>query len=266
MALQRLAPTWGIDGDNETTTGGQHDTRASGSECLPTPGHGRAAVGEGRSLSMPTDRKLLVFLSSTSDLKAERDAVTVPRSMDVYRYELDRARGTTPRDRLRQMLEQSDAFVGLHGARYGSLYPGLEQDMSIVEWEFDTARQLKRVELFPFVKANLPPDVDPHQRTFLSRLESFDHGTWVKKFESPAQLQEQVSSSLLDWLAEYFLRVQAAEGGQVSKRGRALPLVALTACTIGLGLVVAMGWASLEVSVALALVLLLATLACMTLI
>jgi hypothetical protein len=214
---------------------------------------------------MSSDRKLLVFLSSTSDLKAERDAIAVPMAMDVYRYENDRARGVPPRTRLRQVLEQSNAFVSLHGASYGSLYPGCDDDKAIVQWEFETAREIGRAEMFPFVKANLPANVDPRQQAFLTSLQNFNHGSWVKTFDSPAQLGMQVSDSLYSWLAEFAGRALEAQDRRSSRPIERLPFLIILFCTMGVALATATGTLSQAVALALCTVLTLATLACMAL-
>jgi hypothetical protein len=215
---------------------------------------------------MPTDRKLLVFLSSTSDLKAERDAVTVPSTMDMYRYENDRARGTPPRTRLLQVLQQSVAFVCLHGASYGSPYPDCDREMGIVEWEFKTAHDIGRAEMFPFMKATLPADIDPRQQAFLTHLQSFDGGSWVKKFDSPAQLSQEVSHSLYSWLGEYAGRAMAAQDGRSSRAVERLPFLIILICTMAVASGAATDWLSQGVALALCAVLALATLACMALI
>lgn len=157
---------------------------------------------------MPETR-LRAFLSSTSDLAAEREAVAaaLPRSFAPYRYEQDRARQASPRDRLRQVLRDTDVFLGILGERYGSVYPDCEGDPSIVEWEFETARAVKGCELMAFRKASLDPArLDPRQQRFLDELSDFEGGTWMKQYASIEELSDDVRDSLLDWLAEFRLR------------------------------------------------------------
>ena len=124
------------------------------------------------------NRKLVVFISSTSDLKTEREMVAadLPASFSPYLYERERARGQIPRDRIREALRESSAFVGILGERYGSALDG-ETDCSIVEWEFDIARKYRKqqaIEIMAFQKANMSMEqIDEGQRHF-----------WRKKLSS----------------------------------------------------------------------------------
>jgi len=192
---------------------------------------------------MPTERKFLVFISSTSDLQDERNSIELPRSMEAYRYEQDRARKQSPRDRLEEVLKSADAFVGIFGARWGSPYPDCD-DLSIVEWEFETARAQGK-ELFPFVKANLL-DVDPNQQRFLERLRNFKTGSWVTPFASRSHLQVKVLQALLDWLIVYWERDRKknaeAERSRIRTAGRWFVPIALSIVVGSLGLALIANW------------------------
>lgn len=102
-------------------------------------------------------RPPVVFISSTSDLAAEREALAsmLPPAYAPYLYERDRAGSRSPEDRCREMIEHSDVFVCLLGERFGSLYSFDVGPRSIVEWEFDTARERDHLELMTFQKEPL---------------------------------------------------------------------------------------------------------------
>lgn len=154
----------------------------------------------------------LVFISSTSDLVDEREALAnkLPPMYDPYLFERDRARSQSPEAHCREMIEQSDVFVCLLGFNYGSLYSfEVEGARSIVEWEFDTARSRADIELMVFRKDPLP-GIDQRQQEFLNRVSGFQEGVWLKRFRSPDELVCQVGESLLRWLVEFRAKVKAA--------------------------------------------------------
>lgn len=156
-------------------------------------------------------RKLLVFISSTSDLGAERDAVAraLPMSFEGYLYEKEGAQGVAPRDRLHKVLRDTDAYVGIFGERYGSVYPDCDKDRSIVEWEYDTAREEQVPEVIGFTKDGIETaELEQDQQQFFDKLTHFTEGSWVKRFNSPDDLKQQVRESLLQWLSEYYLGLQ----------------------------------------------------------
>lgn len=157
---------------------------------------------------MPAARKPLLFVSSTSDLKEERAAIRplAGESFDVYYYEKDRARSQAPRDRLVDVLKSTDLFIGLLGGRYGSLYPGCEQDRSIVEWEFDTARSQKHTEVLPFLKKLPDKEIEPDQQRFVDELRHFSQGMWLSEFGSKEELETSVQQSIMQWFSEFWTR------------------------------------------------------------
>ena len=174
----------------------------------------------------------VVFISSTSDLAAEREALAskLPPAYAPYLYERDRAGSLSPEDRCREMIEESDVFVCLLGERYGSLYSFDVGPRSIVEWEFDTARERGHLELMTFQKDPLV-NIDPGQQAFLGRITRFRTGIWCKRFQSTDQLVREVSESLLLWLNEFHAKVKAARSRD---RGRVRWwLLALTLLSMG---------------------------------
>ncbi|MEJ2156527.1 MAG: DUF4062 domain-containing protein [Desulfobacteraceae bacterium] len=161
------------------------------------------------------NNKLVVFISSTSDLKAEREMVAgdLPASFSPYLYERERAGGKKPRDRINDVLRKSSAFIGILGERYGSDLDS-ESDRSIVEWEFDSARQYQKkqaIEIMAFQKANMNMDqIDERQRRFLEKIGGFsnEEALWIKFYDSPQHLCAMVKDSLLDWLSDFYLEMK----------------------------------------------------------
>jgi len=175
---------------------------------------------------------LVVFISSTSDLAAEREALAtrLQPSFLPYLFERDRASSMSPKDRCQEMIEQSDVFVCLLGERHGSLYSFDVGPRSIVEWEFETARARENLELMTFQKEPLA-NVDPNQQTFLERIAKFRTGVWIKRFQSTDQLVRDVYDSLVQWLVEFRTRVQAI---RIRDRSRARSLLlGLTGLSVG---------------------------------
>src|SRR5438045_9495902 len=98
--------------------------------------------------------KPLVFVSSTSGLAEERRELEarLSRVYELYLYEEDRARGASPEQHCRDMINQSDVFLGVLGLDYGSGFPGADGKRSIVEWEFDAAQSRSDLEILTFVR------------------------------------------------------------------------------------------------------------------
>jgi len=174
----------------------------------------------------------LVFVSSTSDLSAERRALAAELRpvYDLYLYEEDRARGASPEQRCREQIARCHVFLGVLGESYGSPLPGDAAQRSIVEWEFDTAREARRenLEIMPFVKHGADAGGDPRQRSFLGRLTDFRTGLWCRFFDSPQGLVAEARKSLERWLVEYWSLSQGAGRKQsLALHRRLLPAVAL---------------------------------------
>lgn len=189
---------------------------------------------------MPTDRKPLLFVSSTSDLTEERAAVSdvMPRSIEVYRYEEDTARRQSPRDRLRDVLASTDVFVGIFGHRYGSPYPGCEADRSIVEYEFDTALGQAQTEVMAFRRQGGGQQAEPEQQRFLDRVGDFRDGVWVKDFDGVDAFRNEVGRSVMNWLTAYWEKSLADATPAALAAGRRQAVVHV-AVGIGVGIVLA---------------------------
>ncbi|MDQ3813376.1 MAG: DUF4062 domain-containing protein [Armatimonadota bacterium] len=157
--------------------------------------------------------KPIVFISSTSDLSQERQALAETlrrlRLYEPYLYEEDRARGGSPEAHVRQMIEASDVFVGVLGARYGSLFSAGPPQRSIVEWEFDEASARRHIQIMMFIREMPAGEViEPPQQHFLDRVRDFHSGVWCRFFSSANELSALVRESLELWLLEVWQRVQ----------------------------------------------------------
>jgi hypothetical protein len=166
------------------------------------------------------DSDILLFISSTSDLKAERQALKDAEDLrdlcNLFLYEdfgagSDEEGNTSPESILREKLEKSDVFVCLLGPRHGSLYKPPVDKRSIVEWEFDTA-QTRRLVIMPFRKTVPKEQIEPSQLGFISRVSAFreeDGGRWGGEFDSPETLVKLVRESLVKWLGRQYKKTQA---------------------------------------------------------
>ena len=173
--------------------------------------------------------KLLVFLSSTSQMEAERTELKnkLPSCYELYRYEEDRPRRKSPKEHCRQMIEQSHAFVGVLGTKYGTTFPMDTEQKSIVEWEFDVAIRLRRLEVLAFIKNITPGEVlEPPQQAFIKRISDFGSGLWCKRFTTPGEFAEFVHLALQRLLIARYNELNARLGKQQSWATRILLAIA----------------------------------------
>ncbi len=165
------------------------------------------------------DSDIYLFISSTSDLRAEREALAeaeeLRRAYKLFLYEdfgagSDEAGNTSPEEILRETLSKCDVFICLLGTRYGSPYKPPGDMRSIVEWEFQTAQSRPGIEIMPFRKIVPEDQIEPPQRDFINRISAFGmSGRWFEKFDSPQTLTVLVRKSMENWLARQYKRTQA---------------------------------------------------------
>lgn len=163
------------------------------------------------------DSDIFLFISSTSDLKAEREALEeeLHRAYKLFLYEdfgagSDGAGHTTPEEILREQLAKSDVFICLLGPRYGSPYKPPDDLRSIVEWEFTTAQSRPGLEVMPFRKVVPEDQIEPPQRAFINRISVFGSGgMWCEKFDSSQTLVKVVRESLEKWLIRQYKSAQS---------------------------------------------------------
>lgn len=163
------------------------------------------------------DSDIFLFISSTSDLKAEREALEeeLHRAYKLFLYEdfgagSDAAGHTTPEEILQEQLKKADVFICLLGPRYGSPYRPPDDMRSIVEWEFATARARPGLEVMPFRKVVPEEQIEPPQRAFINRISAFGSGgLWCERFDSSQTLVRVVRASLEKWLIRQYKRTQS---------------------------------------------------------
>jgi SOS-response transcriptional repressor LexA len=166
---------------------------------------------------------LRVFLSHTDELAhypqdrsyvaAAEEAVKLFRGAAIDMKYMA-ARGQNSADHCRELLGDSDVYVGIIGFRYGSLVPEADDSgRSFTEFEFDVATdlELERLVFLLHQDANVPAKIlfenrDDYERQqrFRERLQNVDGVTW-KWVANPDDLTKR----LLQSLNEFALRRNA---------------------------------------------------------
>jgi len=161
-----------------------------------------------------------IFISSTTNVKERRAlARQLQRKYSPFISEWYQASSngrTSPLDICRKEIECSHVFIGLLGSDYGSVYtfpcngqPGQGQDhaghvkeLSISEWEYETARGCNALAIQMFQKSVPPASVHPRQQAFIDRVMNFGQGAWCSTYDSTSRLIELVRDRLETWLLE----------------------------------------------------------------
>lgn len=154
------------------------------------------------------DQRLRVFISSTMkelapERTAARDAVSHLRLTPVL-FEMG-ARPYPPRDLYRAYLEQSHLFIGIYGAEYGWVAPGME--VSGLEDEFLLAGDRPRLI---YVKS--VPERDPRLQAMLNRITEEGSSSY-QRFSTPEELQALIENDLAVILSERFDTPSATDDG-----------------------------------------------------
>lgn len=173
--------------------------------------------------------KPVIFISSTSELREEREelAAALRPLYEPYLYEEDRARRGSPEERCRELIGESDVFLGILGPSYGSPFAAGVDERSIVEWEFDTARSQKDLEIMMFVRRGLAgAEAEPRQQRFIERVTDFHEGVWCKFFESERDLVSEVRQALERWLVEFWSQMAVARARFGTRLTRILTAIA----------------------------------------
>lgn len=149
-------------------------------------------------------RKLRVFISSTADLKAARDAVVeVLAALDVdgSRFESWPSSPNPPLQECFLQIDEADAVVLLLGDRYGSATP---DGVSATRAEYRRAVELNK-PLFAFVLKR--DSREPPQEDFVQEVRPTHwHGPEIENID---QLKEMVRQSLLQEFTRCFRTVHA---------------------------------------------------------
>jgi hypothetical protein len=148
-----------------------------------------------------------VFVSSTSDLLEEREAVRsvirdyqIERQLLPYISDSDMRPGATPEERLREEIRNADLFMMILGGRFGSLHPKAETQPppSICEWEFEEARR-RRLTMLSLEKVLPPEIIEEPQRRFRDRVREFCSGVWRKTFSNRDEFAKILVGVLMAW-------------------------------------------------------------------
>src|ERR1700752_39626 len=180
-----------------------------------------------------TDRFMLdviqVFISSTAEFAAQRQQIAdkLPRRIKAYLYEKDRPRRQSAREWCGIQISKSNVFVGILGSKWGTPYPN--EDGSIVEWEFDTARAHTDIEIMIFIRKPEAPDIDPNQKTFIDKLERFDTGIWRSPFDTEPTMITDVIRSVSEWYIDLIEEEKKKQGEILSHLHKYLTWIAIAA-------------------------------------
>jgi len=190
-------------------------------------------------------RKLFVFVSSTSALADERRHLRdeLQATYELYLYEQDRPRRSSPEEHSRAQIEKADVFLGILGGDYGSLFSDADRPRSIVEWEHDVARDIDDLEAMVFVKELPTAERDPRQQAFIDGLTAFRGGLWRQTYLTPTQFARLAHIALERWLGERFTADRDASADRQRRWAGPLGVVAAGVVLVLLGVVLAQGQA-----------------------
>ena len=154
------------------------------------------------------NRKLRIFISSTSDLEQERDAVERVLSdleMEGSRFETWTSSPRGPIEECLLEIEESDGMVLILGSKYGSIAP--DTRISVTHLEYRHGRAHKR-PILVFVLAR--EDVEEEQKEFIQEVESeLFRRRQVKSIE---ELTEGVRGAVLKEIARCWRSVHSVVG------------------------------------------------------
>jgi tetratricopeptide (TPR) repeat protein len=159
--------------------------------------------------------ELTIFLSGTmEDLREERTALREQGNLlPLYRVVAAEdwgARCHPPRDLCIRAARESDVYLGLYAGRYGHVPDG--EEISVTEWEFDTAREAGKPILIYIRRGRK----GHRQRAFLERVSDFDVGYNRRpEFEGCDQLVAWVREDLTTLLEDL---LEEPDGGVLATR------------------------------------------------
>src|SRR6478752_3724847 len=148
------------------------------------------------------DHKLRVFVSSTlrelaEERRAVKNAIERLRLAPVM-FELG-ARPHPPRSLYRSYLAQSDVFIGIYGDSYGWVAP--DEEISGLEDEYNLAP----AGMPKLIYIKTTQHRDDRLKELIDRIRSDDTAAYLP-FDTPEQLEEQITGDLATLLAERFDR------------------------------------------------------------
>jgi len=143
-----------------------------------------------------------VFISSTGDLRAERDAVENALSeleINAERFEAWPATPNAPVDECLLKVRGSDVFILLLGFKYGSISP---EGISATHSEYRKAQEI-RLPILAFILDYMKPE-DAQQRF----IEEVRKDTFAPRVESRDRLSKLVKRSVIGELVRSFRTVR----------------------------------------------------------
>jgi len=147
--------------------------------------------------------KLVVFISSTSDLKSERDAVSevlLGLNLDASRFEFWPASSNRPIDECLEQVENSNIFLLILGSNYGKK---TEFGISATHKEYLHAIELNKI-IFVYVL-----DVDRRESEQEKFIEEVGSKYFYKIVRTTEKLKHEVKLSILQELTKRFLFVES---------------------------------------------------------
>jgi len=141
------------------------------------------------------------------DLQAERDTLDEAISelhFEALRAETIGAQSVSPEEVCLMMARECDIYLGILGARYGTVPPG--ETISVTEMEFDEARARGKQML---VYRKLVDEYEPAQEEFVKRIGHFKKGLTWRDF-SETDLPEPLSAWIKEDVARLITRAWRA--------------------------------------------------------
>lgn len=168
--------------------------------------------------------RLIAFISSTADLLAERNAVErslQELNIDGSRFESWPSAPIDPASECLLHIEESDAFILLLGARYGSLH---ESGISMTHLEFNHAIKIERPIFVYLLKAD---ERELDQIKFIESIkEKFFH---CQEIENSEQLKTEIKRSFLSEFTRCFRRMHSTPPEKLPpQRGQTITTAEIT--------------------------------------
>jgi len=159
--------------------------------------------------------RTIVFISSTSDLQEEREALNKEVPNDLFelfdyksyvpRFDFKLRRSKTPEEVCLDNIMKSKIFVALLGRTYGHIVPPEIGTSSISEWEFENAKrysQERGIDIKVFCKDVPESEVEPQQLVFRKKVTGF-RANWAIPFKDKNRLAMDVLRALLVFVSLY---------------------------------------------------------------
>ena len=155
---------------------------------------------EKQKLVDPLDPFYVMIASTVEDLKRERDAAEgaiVAMHLGRFRAEHLGSVALSARELCELMAKKCDICLLIIGERYGHIME--PEGISVVEFEFRTARDVDRGKILVYVKDGVKRE-DERLIKFLESLQEFTHGRVTWSFSTPEKLAEQIPPDIMRWL------------------------------------------------------------------